>query len=98
MSSRELRDWEVYGAIEPFGEEQDNRRAALLAHVIVAVNTQKGKKAPDPDVFLRMLRPDDSPDAQRMGQTPEELAVTFAAAAQRRTLRRKTTPDGERDR
>jgi hypothetical protein len=77
MSSTELNDWLAYGAVEPFGEEQADRRAALVCAALVAVNTPKGK-TPKPDAagFLAMLRPTEKPK-----QTPEQLKAAFAARA-----------------
>jgi hypothetical protein len=78
LSSRELNDWTAYAAVEPFGEEQANRRAALIAHTIAAANTPKGKKPPSVEDFLGVLRP-----AEKRVQTADELRSGLIAQANR---------------
>lgn len=45
MSSRQLSEWVAYNQLEPFGEERDDLRAAIIASVIAnALGGRKGKK------------------------------------------------------
>ena len=47
MSSRELTEWAAYETVHgPLGPRRDDFLAALVAHTIAAVNSEKGK-SPD---------------------------------------------------
>ena len=83
MSGRELNDWLAYEALEPFGEEQADRRAALLAHVLIAVNTDKKNrgKVPSIDALMQSLRP--GYEVPRREQSIEELKASLGARARK---------------
>jgi inner membrane protein involved in colicin E2 resistance len=47
-----LTEWEIYAAIEPWGEERADLRAGIIASVIANVNRGKGQKAFTPQMFM----------------------------------------------
>ena len=77
LSARELIEWQIYAQTRPFGEEQEDRRAALIAHTVAGVFG--GKKTPDLNKFLAALRPD--PPAEQ--QAPEDLRSRMLGLANR---------------
>jgi hypothetical protein len=56
MSSREFTEWQAYFALEPFGEERADIRAALVASVIANVNRNPKKRSSPFAVKDFMLR------------------------------------------
>ena len=54
MSSREMSEWEVYEALEPFGERRADYRAASICYTIALAN---GAKSVELEDFL-LTRPD----------------------------------------
>lgn len=86
MSARELVEWTIYAQTRPFGEEQEDRRAALIAHTVASVFG--GKKAPDLNKFLAALRPE--PPAEP--QSADDLRARMLGLANRRT--KKQEPHG----
>jgi hypothetical protein len=54
-----LTEWMAYSQIEPFGEEQENRRAALLATLLANANRDPDKRREPFTVeeILSWLRP-----------------------------------------
>jgi hypothetical protein len=89
MSNRELTEWAAYAAVEPFGEEQADRRAALICAVLEAVNTEKGKRPKHGvDGFLKLLRPEGTrPARDPEGQSPDALRAGMLKLASRGTKR-----------
>lgn len=43
ISAREFAEWKAYLQIEPFGEDRDDIRSAIIACVIANCNREKGK-------------------------------------------------------
>lgn len=85
LSGEELNDWVAFGQIEGYGEEQADRRAALIAHTLIAVNTPKKKTPPSFDDVLRQIRP----SHPRRVQSSEELRAGFSALAALRARRER---------
>jgi hypothetical protein len=72
MPSRELTDWMVYAAVEPFGEERADYRAALVASVIANVNRDANKHPqPFPVEDFLLFR-------DREPLSPDEVAAKLA--------------------
>jgi hypothetical protein len=47
MSSKQFVEWQAYASVVGgFGDEQADRRCALLCAILVQINTPKGKSAP----------------------------------------------------
>ena len=73
MSSRELSEWIVYDAIEPFGQMRDELHAGIVAST-VANSVRDAKKRPDP------YRSEDfMPHYETPELSPEERAVKVAS-------------------
>lgn len=86
LSARELVEWQLYAQSRPFGEEQEDRRAALIAHTVASVFG--GKKAPDLNKFLAALRPE--PESEP--QSADDLRSRMLGLANRKT---RTKPKQE---
>jgi len=52
MSPRELRDWEGYAAVEPFGHMRDNMHAGMIASAILNQHRKRGTRALTYEDFL----------------------------------------------
>jgi hypothetical protein len=52
ISSVQYAEWLAYSALEPWGEERDDLRMAIIASTIANVNRGKGQKAFTPDQFM----------------------------------------------
>jgi len=70
MSSREMSEWQVYEAIEPFGERRADYRAASLCHIIAVANGAKNVELKD---FLLS-------NGEEPGE-PDALGFAFAMGA-----------------
>jgi hypothetical protein len=96
MSNVELGEWLAFTALEPSGEEQANRRTALICAVIEAVNTERGKRPKNGvDGFLRMLRPD-PPKPEPAEHDPDKLRGQILALAARSKGKRVKRPTAKR--
>ncbi len=47
LSARELREWEAYAKLEPFGPWRDNLHSATIAHIVANANRDP-KRRPRP--------------------------------------------------
>lgn len=63
ISAKELRDWEVFAAVEPFGEERADIRSAIICCTLA--RGYGNKKATVKDFLLKL----DPPEPM----TPEEI-------------------------
>jgi len=66
IDARELAEWQAYYNIEPFGEERDDLRAAMICCTLANINRGKNQPAYKLDDFL--LRFDPKPE-----QTTEQM-------------------------
>ena len=63
MPSRLLSEWMAYWAIEPFGEEREDYRAAMIVAATYNVWRKRGQAAIDPmDVMPRFDAETDKPE------------------------------------
>lgn len=76
-SSRELTEWQAYAALEPFGEERADYRAALIAKSIWDVQLKPAERRPLTDFLLFQDEPEPP--------TQEEVAAKIARAFGRPT-------------
>lgn len=58
MDSREFAEWEAYFAIEPWGEERADLRAALLTCLTANLNRKKGAPPYRPADFMPYREPE----------------------------------------
>jgi hypothetical protein len=54
MSGQEMRDWELYWQLEPWGSHRDNLHAGVVAAVIANVHRRKGQRPLSPADFMLM--------------------------------------------
>jgi hypothetical protein len=89
MSSKQFVEWQAYASVVGgFGDEQADRRCALLCAILVQINTPKGKSAPmDFDDFLSILRPHERP-----APTAQTLKAQFAQLAEKSKVSKRRTP------
>lgn len=45
FSAKELREWQIYSLIEPFGEERADLRTGIIASILVNLQRKKGTRA-----------------------------------------------------
>lgn len=83
MSSREFVEWMAFYTLEPFGEERDDLRAAVVAKTIVDVNTAKGRRAKLED-FMPHFDPPVEQDVGDMLQVVEQMNVAFGGVDNRK--------------
>jgi hypothetical protein len=55
LTSKQLSDWEVFYAIEPFGEEADYYRTGLLCANLINIKLKKDAKHLTPHDFMPSL-------------------------------------------
>ena len=55
MDSHEFTEWQIYEAIEPFGEQRADLRSGIIAATIANVNRGKGQKAFSATDFMPYL-------------------------------------------
>lgn len=65
MSFNELRAWEAYYAVEPWGAIRDNMHAGLVAAAVVNVNRRKGAKAATHKDFLLVAKEEQFSDNRK---------------------------------
>jgi hypothetical protein len=66
IDARELKEWQIFSMIEPFGEERQDLRSAMVCATLANVNRGKNQPAYKLDDF--MLRFDPKPE-----QSPDEM-------------------------
>lgn len=85
MDARELREWEEFYGLEPFGDLPADRRMAILATVCAAPWTPKDAPPPKPSDFMPLLE-----DTQKETQPVDNQVI-----AARLIGRMFTSPGGE---
>ena len=90
MPYTELVDWVAFSRIEPFGEERDDWRAALVASVIAEVNRGRTKRRRpfEPKDFLLKFEARQRQTWQSQLQFVEMLNAAFGGED-----KRTPTPD-----
>ena len=68
-----MTEWQIYEAIEPFGEQRADLRAGIIASTIANVNRGKGQKAFTATDFMPYLE-------QNTGDTEQSAEAATAAA------------------
>jgi hypothetical protein len=56
MSGQEMRDWELYWALEPWGAYRDNLHSGVIAAAIINVHRRKGQRPLSPADFMLVDR------------------------------------------
>jgi hypothetical protein len=64
IESHELTEWQIYEAIEPFGEQRADLRAGIIASTIANVNRGKGQKAFTATDFMPYLEKEQEQSAE----------------------------------
>lgn len=81
MSGAEIREWELYEQVEPFGERRADVRAALVASVIANAN-RDAKKKPSPftiDDFMPFKEADDGDEELNNEEVAAKALLFFGA-------------------
>ncbi|MCI0351569.1 MAG: hypothetical protein L0Z53_19270 [Acidobacteriales bacterium] len=76
MTSRELREWELFYAIEPFGEKRDDVNSARLLYMLVKL---LGSRRSKPKVQEFVI--DWWSDKQKQQSAGEQIAICQMIAA-----------------
>lgn len=58
ISSVQFAEWMAYSRLEPWGEERDDLRMAIIASTIANVNRGKNSKAFSPQDFMPQFEPE----------------------------------------
>ena len=58
ISSVQFAEWMAYSRLEPWGEERDDLRMAIIASTIANVNRGKNTKAFKPQDFMPSFEPE----------------------------------------
>jgi hypothetical protein len=78
LTAKELRGWEMYHELEPFGEERADYRAASIVQMLYNINRGKNQKALELKDFLLAF----GEQEPKQKQTPEQqFAILKVLAA-----------------
>ena len=72
MDSRELSEWQAFSIVEPFGEERDDMRSALIACTIANANRSAKQPAFRIQDFMLKFEP---PKQQSVNEMKAALGV-----------------------
>lgn len=80
MSSRELTEWQAFFALEPFGEQRDDLRSAIVA-ATVANASRDAKRRPEPfevgDFMPRFEEEPEQAQAERVWAKVNQTMMMF---------------------
>lgn len=79
ISSRELDEWAALGVVEPWGQDREDIRAAIIWATLVNTHIAKASQAVKPEQFIQALSPQPEPTEQ--GSAEVLLAKTMARFA-----------------
>jgi len=88
MDSHELAEWIAFYAIEPFGEQRADLRAAIVASVIANCNRGKNQKAFKPADFMPFKEAPPPKKPQSMSEQQAPFKVLTQVLAQRKRRRK----------
>ena len=77
VSARELRDWELYYLVEPWGEWRADYRMAILASVDANIHRGKDSKAYEPKDFMPEFERRPEPTPAEFTLFMEQLNAAF---------------------
>lgn len=79
IDSREFAEWMAFYQVEPFGEERDDMRQAIMPYMFASAFSKKGKKVRYEDFLVsNMLHP--KPKEQTAEQMKAVLKMVAAKA------------------
>lgn len=81
LDSKELSEWIAFSKLEPFGEEREDLRTALICCTIANVNRDPKKKPTPFEVsdFMPKFEDDKEPDWQNQLEKVKMLNMAFSA-------------------
>lgn len=83
LNAKQLRDWEVYYSIEPFGEESAFRRTGVIASTLINLKLKKEAKKLTPNDFMPMLYV-----GKKEEQTTTDMKDLMSSMSQNKTERK----------
>ena len=86
LTARELREWELYYSLEPFGEQRADMRAALIA--MTTAQVMGGKKAQKLKLRDFMLYPEPQQEKKQSESYQRNVFVSLANAVKKAKARR----------